>query len=40
MVLFDVQRGVGRREDFGFVNVVHAEGFEDLGEARLAEGRG
>ena len=31
-VLFDVVGGVGRGEDFRFVNVVYAEGFEDLGE--------
>jgi hypothetical protein len=29
-VFGDVVDGVGRGEDFGFVNVVDAEGFEDL----------
>ena len=29
-VFVDVVEGVGRGEDFGFVNVVDAEGFEDL----------
>lgn len=30
-VLVDVMDGVGGREDFGLVDVVYAEGFEDLG---------
>ena len=29
-VLFDVVGGVGGGEDFGLVNVVYAEGFENL----------
>jgi hypothetical protein len=29
-VFFDVVDGVGGGEDFGFVDVVDAEGFEDL----------
>jgi hypothetical protein len=39
-VLGDVVDGVGGREDFGFVDVVYAEGFEDLWWGELARQRG
>lgn len=40
VVLADVVDGVGGGEDFGFVDVVYAEGFEDLGRLVMGPGEG
>ena len=38
-VLFDVVVGIGWSEDFGFVDVVDTEGFEDLNNYMLCQGK-